>query len=456
MPLTILYGLGYHTAFSDNRRGLLQMTLEELRADHVAMRRGGEIAVCSAHPEVLAAAIELAAANGHPLLVEATANQVNQFGGYTGMTPSQLVAFLYAIAERMGFAHDRLLIGADHLGPYVWRSESAAAAMAKAAELAHHCVAAGFAKIHLDTGFGCRDDAGAILAPALAAERAVVLCRACEEAAARLPAGRRRPLYVIGAEVPLPGGALERPEAVELTRPEEVAEFIDLAQKGFRQAGLTAAWARVLAVIVQPGVDFGDAGVARYAPARARALADFHAELPGIMTYEVHSTDYQPPDALAQMVADHFVLLKAGPCLTNAFREAVFALEEIEVELLKTRGHIVPSDLRRVMEGLMLKHPVHWRSHYRGSEAELQRMRLSSRLDRIRYYWALPEAQAALERLHRNLAPAVPAELASSCFPEVREMPAAGKRGLGSTQLVRRRIRTALEPYFLACRGRRR
>ena len=37
--------------------------------------------------------------------------------------------------------------------------------------------------------------------------------------------------------------------------------------------------------------------------------------------------------SLARMVADHFTLLKVGPCLTNAFREAVFALEEIEAEL---------------------------------------------------------------------------------------------------------------------------
>lgn len=428
------------------------MALEELKAYHLAARRGGEVAVCSAHPEVLEAAIEVAARNHRTLLVEATANQVNQFGGYTGMTPAQFVSFLNAIAESMGFDRGRLLIGADHLGPYVWRSEPAAAAMAKAAELARRCVAAGFTKIHLDTGFGCSDDAGAILPARAAAERAVFLCRACETEAARLPAGRGRPLYVVGAEAPLPGGALENPEAVALTRPDEVDEFIRLMEKGLRRAGLPEAWERVLAVVVQPGVEFGDAGAARYSPARARALSDFHAELPGIMTYEVHSTDYQPPEALAQMVADHFTLLKVGPCLTNAFREAVFALEEIEVELLKERRPSVPSDLRRVMEGLMLSRPAHWRSHYRGSEEDLRRMRLSSRLDRIRYYWALPEAQAALERLHRNLAPAVPAELAATYFPEASGMPEAGSRGFGSAQLVRRRIRAALEPYALACR----
>ncbi|MCU0560554.1 MAG: class II D-tagatose-bisphosphate aldolase, non-catalytic subunit [Desulfobacterales bacterium] len=428
------------------------MALEELKADHLASRRGGQAAVCSAHPEVLAAAIELAADNGRPLLVEATAGQVNQFGGYTGMTPARFASFLNGVADGMGFPRDRLLMGADHLGPYVWRSETAAAAMAKAAELARQCISAGFVKIHLDTGFGCSDDAAAILPPALAAERAVGLCGACEAQAARLPAGRRRPLYVIGAEVPPPGGALEQPEAVELTRPEEVAEFIGLAERGFRQAGLAQAWERVLAVVVQPGVDFGDAGVARYAPDKARALSQFHAALPGIMTYEVHSTDYQPPEALAQMVAGHFTLLKVGPCLTHAFREAVFALEQIELELLKARRSAAPSELSRVMEGLMRAHPAHWRSHYRGSAEELRRKRRSSRLDRIRYYWSMPEAQAALARLRSNLAPAVPAELAAIHFPEAGRWPQTDGRGCEPTRLVRRRIRAALEPYALACR----
>ncbi|MFO7707168.1 MAG: class II D-tagatose-bisphosphate aldolase, non-catalytic subunit [Desulfobacterales bacterium] len=430
----------------------MHIPLADLKADHLAGRRGGAYAVCSAHPDVLAAALELSAESGGPLLVEATAGQVNQFGGYTGMTPARFAAFLKSIAQGLGFPRERLILGADHLGPTVWRAEPAAAAMAKAAELARRCVAAGFAKIHLDTGFGCSDDEGPILPPAKAAERAVALCRACEEQAARLPAGRPPPIYVIGAEVPLPGGALEAPEDIALTRPEEAAAFIRLAERGFRQAGLASAWDRVLAVIVQPGVEFADAGVARYAPARARALSDFHAELPGIMTYEIHSTDYQSPESLAHLVADHFVLLKVGPCLTHAFREAVFALEEIEGEVLKTRRGAVPSALRRVMEQLMMENPAHWRSHYRGSEEQLRRMRSSSRLDRIRCYWHRPEAQAALDRLLRNLAPAVPAELVAKYFPQGAGRPAAGASSIEASGLIRCRVRAALEPYALACR----
>ncbi len=430
----------------------MKQHLENLRSDHLAGRRGGEYAVCSAHPEVIAAAMELAAENGRPLLVEATANQVNQFGGYTGMTPAIFVAYIDSIAAGLGFPRTSLFLGADHLGPYVGRSEPAAASMAKSAELARLCVAAGFGKIHLDTGFGCSDDPEKRLPPESAAERAALLCRACEEAAGRLPPSASRPLYVIGAEVPLPGGALADLRQIEVTRPAEVETFVHTARARFRAAGIESAWERVLAVIVQPGVEFGERGVARYEPARAHALSAFHAKLPGIMTYEIHSTDYQAPNALARMVADHFVLLKAGPCLTNAFREAVFTLEAIETEWLKSRRGAVPSDLSRVMEQLMLAHPAHWQSHYRGSEAECRRMRRSSRLDRIRCYWAFPEAREALARLYRNLPPALPAELVRQHAPPAAALFPSANEALSPTALVRRWVRAALAPYAAACR----
>lgn len=426
--------------------------LHHLRADHLAAGRGGLYAVCSSRREVLEAAIALARDHGEPLLVEATANQVNQFGGYTGMTPRAFASGVASMAAAMGFPRENLLLGADHLGPHPWRKEPAAAAMAKVAELARRCVDAGFHKLHLDAAFACSDDPVQGLPLEIAAERTAALCQAAETAAERLPDRRQRPYYVIGAEVPLPGGTLENPEDIQVTRPEDAAEFIALAESRFRKTGLEGAWERMLAVIVQPGVEFGNTSVARYDPTKVIPLSAFHRNLPGIMTYEIHSTDYQTPESLAHMVADHFTLLKTGPCLTNAFREAVFALEEIEAERLKSRRDAVPSDLRRVMEQLMLQHPVHWRSHYRGTEEECRRMRLSSRLDRIRYYWGYPEAQAALERLHRNLAPSVPADLVERYFADPVSILSPGEPPVSPAAFIRRLIQKALRPYLDACR----
>ena len=429
----------------------MENILHNLRSDHLAGRRGGMTAICSVRREVLEAAMESALSGSGPLLIEATANQVNQYGGYSGMTPAAFAPHIDRLADAMGFPRHRLVLGADHLGPYAWRGQPAETAMRRAVELVRRCVSAGFKKIHLDTGFGCADDPPADLPPETAAERAAVLCRTAESAAERLAPGASRPLYVIGVEVPPPGGALEDPEALEVTPVAKLQEALRIYAARFRSAGLESAWERVLAVVVQPGVEFGDDTVARYGSARAAALSQFHARLPGIMTYEVHSTDYQPPECLGRMVADHFTVVKAGPCLTNAFREAVFALARIESDQLSRRRGVQLSNLRTVMEAVMLENPAHWQAHYRGPDEKRRHLRSHSQRDRIRYYWSHPAAASALERLVDNLKPRLSPEWVKAYLPEVCAALPDDQRHLDPTALIRRRIQLSLAPYFDAC-----
>ena len=91
--------------------------------------RAGLCAACTAHPLVLKAALTHAAKIGRPFLIEATANQVNQDGGYTGMTPMDYRAFVAALAKEAGCPPQLYLLGGDHLGPLVWRDRPAAEAM---------------------------------------------------------------------------------------------------------------------------------------------------------------------------------------------------------------------------------------------------------------------------------------------------------------------------------------
>ena len=434
-----------------SRDSIVTDRLTRLRYDHLTGKIGGITAVCSAHRTVLEAAIEQAAANGDVLLVEATANQVNQFGGYTGLRPAEFVTFVQSLAAAAEFPLEKVLFGGDHIGPHPWKKAPAAQAMIRAMELVRECVAAGFCKIHLDTGLACGDDPGSHLPMKITAERAAVLCRAAEAAADRLPANRLRPLYVIGAEVPPPGGALEDPAQLTLTTAGEVDHIIAVTERGFRSVGLEAAWERVMAVVVQPGVDFGDTEVARYRSDKAAALSDRHATLPGIMTYEIHATDYQAPEALALMVRDHFTLLKVGPCLTNAYREALFALAHIETDWLTGKHGVRLSGLREVLETAMLSHPVHWRSHYRGSAADLKFLRHYSFRDRIRYYWDLPLVRQAVDQLLFNLDRPIPRMLLSQYFPDLCPAIQSGELHPVPSSLIQQRIRSALAPYIAAC-----
>lgn len=69
---------------------------------------------------------------------------------------------------------------------------------------------------------------------------------------------------------------------------------------------------RVIASVVQPGVEFDHHNVIAYAPANAQALSAAIARQPG-MVFEAHSTDYQTSTALQALVRDHFAILKVAP-----------------------------------------------------------------------------------------------------------------------------------------------
>ena len=92
----------------------------------------GITAVCSAHPLVIEAALRLAGSGDRTVLIEATCNQVNQDGGYTGMTPAAFREFVEGIAGKVGFDTGRIVLGGDHLGPNPWKGLPADEAMAKA------------------------------------------------------------------------------------------------------------------------------------------------------------------------------------------------------------------------------------------------------------------------------------------------------------------------------------
>lgn len=427
-----------------------QSAAEALKNIVVRNRRGAAVAtyaICSAHPSVLDAAIQQALNDGSMLHVESTSNQVNQFGGYTGTTPHKFAIQIHESASRAGLPADRVLLGADHLGPYCWRSERAEAAMAKGCELARESVLARYQKIHLDASMACADDP-TTLPEIVVAERAAMLCQAAESALASLPSGSPRPLYVIGTEVPVPGGEVAEGQAPHPTKAEELQRSLEVFRSAFQARALDAAWERVIAVVVQPGVEFGDSVIFDYDHAKAQHLASGlpkHLEL----VYEAHSTDYQTPSALAELVRDHFGILKVGPWLTFAFREAIFALECIQHEMPEHRS--MPSHVRETLESEMLRNPAHWRPYYSGTPDQLQFARAYSLSDRSRYYWSQPVVQAEVEKLLQSLRGAVPLALLSQYLPREYEAVRAGALENSAQALVRHHIQTVLRTYAAAC-----
>lgn len=366
--------------------------LTGLAAARRAGRPYGIASVCSAHPVVLRAALRRAARSGGAVLVEATCNQVNQFGGYTGMTPPGFVAFVGTIAGEEGVPREKILFGGDHLGPNPWRGEPAETALRKAADMVAAYVAAGFGKIHLDASMGCAGEPAA-LDDRTVAGRAAALCAVAERTAAA--AGLPPPVYILGTEVPVPGGADHALSTVEPTAPGAARETVAVHRAAFAKAGLADVFARVIAFVVQPGVEFGSDNVIAYDPPRAAALSRLLEEEPGLV-FEAHSTDYQAQAALAALVRDGFPILKVGPGLTFAYREALYGLDLVASELVPGYGE---RPLARAMEALMTASPGAWNGYYHGDATALRIQRHFSYSDRIRYYWTRPEAEAAVAGL---------------------------------------------------------
>ncbi len=412
-----------------------------------AGRRVGITSVCTAHPLAIEAALLQGLADRAPVLIEATCNQVNQDGGYTGMTPADFRAFVLGIAARVGFDPADLILGGDHLGPNPWRGLPAGDAMEKAEAMISAYAGAGFSKLHLDTSMGCRDEPAA-LADAETAARAARLAGAAERGAR--DAGLPPPVYIVGTEVPVPGGATHALDALAVTRPEAALATVAVHREAFAAAGLDEAFGRAIGVVVQPGVEFGHADVIAYDPAAARGLAAVLARMPQFV-FEAHSTDYQSAAALRALVDDGFAILKVGPGLTFALREALYGLDEIAAIVAPLPG--TPS-LRDAMERLMLAEPGHWARYYDGTPSDLFAQRHFSYSDRIRYYWPHADAQAAVEALMARLGERqIPETLVSQYLPRLWEGVRDGSVAPLARDLAIAAIRAALAPYSAACSG---
>jgi len=387
------------------------------------------------------------------LLIESTSNQVDQFGGYTGMKPADFAGYVKSIAHKTGFPENRILLGGDHLGPNAWQSLPAEEAMSHAEVLISAYVKAGYLKIHLDASMFCADDKGdrlATLPDEIVASRTVRLCRIAENTWKQHFHSNPRLIYVIGTEVPVPGGAREREDFVLPTEPEEAVKTIEITRKYFLNADLEDAWNRVTGVVVQPGVEFGDDQVFNYRHEHAIDLSRKILEYDNLV-YEAHSTDYQTEECLKALVKDHFCILKVGPWLTFAYREALFALESMELEILGDQ-HPDLSKLGNTLEKVMNKDPRYWQKYYHGNENLQHFKRKYSFSDRSRYYWTDQDLERSKSRLFESLRNhKIPLSLLSQFMPSQFYQVCDGRITTDPQDLVQSHIRTVAGIYSRAC-----
>jgi len=393
-------------------------------------QRAGLYSVCSGNELVLRSAIRHAARYQYPLIIESTSNQVNQFGGYTGMRPADFIEQVKKIAREESLPEEKLILGGDHLGPLLWQSETEKSAMEKAVEMVRSYTLAGFTKIHIDTSMKLGGDPAGPLDKKLCARRGAILAKAVYESFAGDQS--RRPVFVIGSEVPTPGGHISeeknagdrQEKSVNPTSAGDFLEQYSIFKDAFEKEGLD--FNDVIAFVVQPGVEFGDDFVCFYDSKKAEALTGALktiSQTKSKLVFEGHSTDYQDQQNLLEMVRDGVAILKVGPALTFALREGLFLLEAVEEILVPAASR---SNFKKTLLAEMNNSPDNWKKYYLGTPEEIEYKKLYSYSDRCRYYFPAGPVKEAMESLLRNI-PSVPPALLSQFFPAQYRRFMAGK-----------------------------
>ena len=407
---------------------------------------------CTANSIVIEAILEYSKNFNDYILIEATSNQVNQFGGYMNMTPYDFVDYVYDIADEICFPKDKILLGADHFGPLAWADKSESEAMENAKELVKQAVLAGYTKIHLDTSMKLgSDDVNTKLSDEIIAKRGVELYEVCEAAfkqrAEEFP-DSIHPVYVIGSEVPIPGGEFEEVDTLQITSPADFKNTLNAYNEQFEKAGIKNAWDNIIAVVVQPGVEFSNVDVHLYERDKSKDLSKVLKDYPNLV-FEGHSTDYQPPNKLKEMVEDGVAILKVGPACTFALRESLFSLSLMEKELIKDKKN--RANFRENLEKVMIENPEDWQNYYTGNELEKEISRKYSFSDRARYYMSNEIVESSINNLFNNIdSHDLPLGMIKQFFPNVFMKILEENHPIDSKSLVRYNINDVIEDYFYA------
>ncbi|MBQ1827201.1 MAG: class II D-tagatose-bisphosphate aldolase, non-catalytic subunit [Erysipelotrichaceae bacterium] len=416
-------------------------------------RKIGIYSCCSSNELVLKAALLKGLKTGSYVLIESTANQVNQYGGYTGMRPAEFSGYVLQLADQLGLDREKIILGGDHLGPLTFAGYDEDKAMSEASELIRQYVLAGFTKIHVDTSMKLSsDDPDQRLSDEVIISRGIKLIEVAEEAYGKLKEenpSAAHPVYVVGSEVPIPGGAQQITE-MEVTRPQDFINTVETFRSCLHDRNLDEVWPYICAIVVQPGVEEKDEGCTEYDRCKATELMQAIRQYDSLM-FEGHSTDYQTRYKLRELVEDGVGILKVGPALTFAMREAAFALAY--AEKVKFRNHEEKqSRFIEVLEEAMKENPGNWKKHYHGTGEEIEYKLLYSFSDRCRYYLPDEKVRASFAKLQDNFSEGVPLSLLSQFMPRQYTRVREGKLTNRPEDLIIDHIGDVIDEYMYATR----
>ncbi len=429
---------------------MLQMSGERMSwlADTIRRHKSGDTvgvySVCSAHPTVVEAAIMQAGADDVPVLIEATSNQVDQFGATpdaSGRVPRPPSS---ASPTGADFPRSRVVLGGDHLGPNRWQGETAAAAMEKADATHRRLRRAGYSKIYLDAACPVPTTRQCSMTrPSRSAPHACCTSRRIRATQRRRPSDVRHRHRGTGSRAGPRDARRSHPDAGRSCRATDRR-----ASGRVHPIRLDHVWPRVMALVVQPGVEFDHLQVIDYRRTahRGATARPRHGTAPGVRG-AFHRLSATPQIARARRRS--LAVLKVGPGLTFAMREALFGLAHIENQLPAAAVAVRPDRGRRttnarqsrVLAGLL-----------RPGSADQQTAGGTATATGSRYTGPTTRSTPARRQLLDNsTGSASHCRESANSSPSVRPRPRR-RTGPDRNALVIDRIRDAMRPYARACR----
>ncbi len=395
---------------------------------------------CSANEMVLRTLFECCAAHDVPIVVEASATQVNQDGGYTGISAADFSRWVSSLSAEFGVADERLVLAGAHLGPMPWSHLSPKDALDNTKNLVKDYAAAGFRKIHLDAPVASNEEQHPdvqILATRTA--------RLCEIAEMHAPCPDQL-IYVLSSLPSLPapsiGSSFDVGSAPPATSAEQLNATIAAYQEAFVRQGLRHAWDKVVSIDALPSIGFDHFSVQ---PLQARSAELLSAEIlkHNGLSLSVSSADYQSSSDLSTLVENQFFFLKAGPELTFKMREAIFALATIAQQISGTGT----PDIIAALDTAISKYPNDWAPYFTGDIATRKQLHHYSFSDRLRYYWNFPDVRSQLLKFMMNLDTIkLPDSLVSQHF-QTREF---GTLDMPASRLIHDSVRQSIYRFYKA------
>ena len=349
------------------------------------------LAVCPNSPAVIKAAFRAAKRNNAPIMFAATLNQVDNDGGYTGMTQKDFVRVMKVEAKRNNYTGP-YIAAIDHGGPWLkdlqtiemWPYEKAMDGVKKSYEAA---LLAGYELIHVDPTVDRFLPKGETIKIEVVAERTIELITHIENF--RKERGLAPIAYEVGTEE-VHGGLAD--ETV-------FRKFLILLKEGLAKNGCSDAWPCF--VVGKVGTDlhttFFDPKVAKDLTS---IVAEYGSFIKGHYTDDVENPQDYP---VCRMGAAN-----VGPEFTISEFNALEELEKVEDSLYETGQVAMHSNMTAILKDLVIA-SGRWKKWVHGNESpedfdsitpDRQRWLIQTG---ARYIWQKPEAVAARQTLYNNL-----------------------------------------------------